>query len=222
MLIVSCYSVRVGKRCYSAVTMMQTYSAAREQSQEALRRAVVAAAERVLLEQGPEAVTVRRIAQQLDCSTTVVYSLFGSKDGLSNALYQEGCRLLHAVLAAVPVRPDPRAYLTDLAWAFWSFAERHPQYYLLMFTGALPQFKPDPASLQDVATAIGLLVAALDGYRAAGTLHVDDTAQTATMLWAALHGVIHLRFAGHLPDEAAARAVYGRTVATLVGALLAA
>ena len=199
---------------------MQTYSAARDQNQETLRRTVVAAAERVLLSQGPEAVTVRRIAQELDCSTTVIYNLFGSKDGLSNALYQEGCRLLHADLAAVSPLGEPRGYLTALAWAFWEFAHQHPQFYALMFAGALPQFKPDAASIQDVATAIGLLVSVLDGYREVGLLDTDDTAQTAKMLWASLHGVIHLRFAGHLADEAEARSLYAYTVTTLVEALL--
>jgi AcrR family transcriptional regulator len=199
---------------------MQTYSAVRDQNQETLRRTVVAAAERVLLGQGPEAVTVRRIAQELDCSTTVIYNLFGSKDGLSNALYQEGCELLNADLAAVPPQAQPRAYLSALAWAFWEFAHQHPQYYALMFTGALPQFKPDAASIQDVATAIGLLVAVLESYREAGLLHTADTAQTAKLLWASLHGVIHLRFAGHLSDEAEARSLYAYTVTTLVNALI--
>lgn len=199
---------------------MQTYSAVRDQNQETLRRTVVAAAERVLIGQGPEAVTVRRIAQELDCSTTVIYNLFGSKDGLANALYQEGCRLLHADLAAVPPHAQPAGYLSALAWAFWEFAHQHPQYYALMFAGAVPQFKPDAASIQDVATAIGLLVAVLDGYREAGRLRTDATAQTAKMLWAALHGVIHLRFAGHLADEAEARSLYADMVTTLVAALL--
>lgn len=199
---------------------MQSYSAARDQNQELLRRTVVAAAERVLLGQGPEAVTVRRIAQELDCSTTVIYNLFGSKDGLSNALYQEGCRLLHAALAGVPSQAETHGYLEALAWAFWEFAHQHPQFYALMFAGALPQFKPDAASIQDVATAIGLLVAVLDGYLQAGLLHTEDTAQTAKMLWASLHGVIHLRFAGHLADEVEARSLYAYTVTTLVEALL--
>ncbi|GAB4215834.1 MAG: TetR/AcrR family transcriptional regulator [Roseiflexaceae bacterium] len=197
-----------------------TYSAVRDQNQETLRRTVVAAAERVLLEHGAEAVTVRRIAQQLDCSTTVIYNLFGSKDGLSNALYQEGCRLLHELLAAVPTQDNPAAYLRDLAWTYWEFARRHARYYTLMFSGALPQFKPDPVSLQDVATAIGLLVGVLDRYRDQGLLAADNTGEIAMMLWSALHGVIHLGFAGHWGDAAIERAVYERTLTTLIGAVL--
>jgi AcrR family transcriptional regulator len=201
---------------------MQTYSAMRDQNQEALRRTVVAAAEQILVDQGAEAVTVRRVAQQLDCSTTVIYNLFGSKDGLANELYQAGCRILHAVLAGVTPRDQPAPYLRDLAWAYWDFAHQNPQYYTFMFSGALPQFKPDPTSIQDVATAIGLLVAVLERYRAQGLLITDDTAQTATMLWAALHGVIQLGFAGHLGVPTVAHAIYIRTATTLIDALLVA
>lgn len=198
---------------------MHTYSIVRDQNQETLRRTVVAAAEQVLLEHGAEAVTVRRIAQQLDCSTTVIYNLFGSKDGLANALYRQGCHLLHFTLAAVARQAEHRRYLTDLAWAYWTFAHQNPQFYAVMFAGAFPQFKPDPASIEEVATAIGLLVGVLNTYREAGVLRSEDTVQAAKMLWAALHGVIHLRFAGHF-DDAEAKLLYDRTIATLLDSIL--
>jgi len=199
---------------------MPTYSAIRDQNQETLRRAVVAAADQLLRAHGAEAVTVRRIAQQLDCSTTVIYNLFGSKDGLANMLYREGCHLLHATLAAVPPHPDPARYLQDLAWGYRAFADQYPHYYRLMFSGSLPQFTPDPTSMQDVATAMALLLEVLERYTALGVLRCQDAPQTAMMLWGALHGVIQLGFAGHLGDAATSRAIYAHTVATLVTALL--
>jgi AcrR family transcriptional regulator len=165
-------------------------------------------------------VTVRRVAQQLGCSTTVLYNLFGSKDGLANALYQDGCQLLHAALASVPHQGDPTRYLGDLGWAYWDFAESHPQYYMLMFSGSLPEFTPSPASLQDMATAIGLVVAVLEGYRRQGVLITDDVQQTAMMIWASLHGVMQLFFAGHLGDSLMAKAIYERALITIIGALL--
>jgi AcrR family transcriptional regulator len=199
---------------------MQTYNAVRDQNQDALRRSVIASAESLLLSQGAAAVTVRRVAQQISCSTTVIYNLFGSKDGLSNALYRDGCDLLHAALIAAPHQGNPTRYLADLGWAYWDFAERHPQYYTLMFSGALPEFTPSPASLQDVATAIGVVVSVLEGYRSQGVLITDDVQQTAMMIWASLHGVIQLFFAGHLGDARMAKATYERTLITIIGALL--
>ena len=198
---------------------MSTYSAVRDQNQEALRRTVVTAAEHLLTTRGPEAVTVRRVAQQLDCSTTVIYNLFGSKDGLANALYLQGCHLLHAALAAVPQHAEPARYLTALAWAYWDFAQQNPQYYAMMFSGALPDFKPDVASLDDFKTAINLVVVALERYRQEGALAIDDPYLVAKMIWAAMHGVVHLFLAGNLEDPAVARALYDRMIATVLRAL---
>lgn len=199
---------------------MQRYSVVRDQNQETLRRSVVAAADQLLLEHGASAVTVRRVAQQLDCSTTVIYNLFGSKDGLANALYVRGCEMMHGALAAVTADADPARYLPALAWAYWEFAQHHSHYYTLMFSGALPDFKPNPASIHDMATAIGLLVAVLDSYHQRGLLTIDDPPTVATTMWAALHGVVQLFFANHLGDLAAAEVIYTRMVATIVGSLL--
>jgi AcrR family transcriptional regulator len=201
---------------------MQTYSMVRDHNQEVLRKTVVGAAEHVLLAEDASAVTVRRVAQQLGCSTTVIYNLFGSKDGLANALYQQGCQYLYTALAQVASDTTPRTYLTALAWAYWDFAQQNPQYYKLMFHGTLPDFRPTEASLHDVATAIGLVVDVLRRYRHDGLLLSDDVMQVAQMLWAALHGVIHLFFGGHFGSIEAARTIYAHTATTLIDTLLSA
>jgi len=51
---------------------------------------VVDAAGDLLRREGPGAVTVRRLAAQVDASTTVIYSLFGSKDGIVAAMFRDG------------------------------------------------------------------------------------------------------------------------------------
>lgn len=201
---------------------MPTYSAVRDQNQEALRQTVIGAAEHLLTSHGGEAVTVRRVAQQLDCSTTVIYNLFGSKDGLANALYLRGCQLLYAALVAVPQQAEPSRYLGALAWAYWDFAQQNPQYYAMMFSGGLPDFTPDTASLDDFKMAINLVVAVLERYRQAGLLAIDDPHLVAKMIWAAMHGVVHLFLAGNLDDPAVARALYERMITTVFGALGAA
>ena len=200
--------------------MRKTYQQVRGENQDALRRSVLAAADELLTTEGAAAVTVRRVAQEIDSSTTVIYNLFGSKDGLANALYLEGCRLLYEALAQVATNTEPPVYLKNLGWAYWDFAQAHPNYYQLMFNGALPDFTPDKHSLADMATAIDLVIAALARFQLDGTLTVVDPAQAATATWAALHGVVHLAITGHFPDLAAARAVYDFTITTFVNGLL--
>ena len=53
---------------------------------EALRVRLLDAAGALLAAEGPDALSVRRIATEVDTSTTAVYSLFGGKPGLLRAL----------------------------------------------------------------------------------------------------------------------------------------
>ena len=76
----------------------KTYSEVKLQQQQVLRKNVIDAACLLLLEEGPESVTVRRVAQKLNCSTKIIYSMFGNKDGLANEMYLDGCRLLAETL----------------------------------------------------------------------------------------------------------------------------
>src|SRR5579872_7259824 len=75
-----------------------------EELHRTLRQGMLDAATRLLTEEGPAALTVRRVAESVNCSTTLLYSLFGGKDGLSNALYLEGFARLKVEFAANSVK----------------------------------------------------------------------------------------------------------------------
>ncbi|KAB8141355.1 TetR/AcrR family transcriptional regulator [Chloroflexia bacterium SDU3-3] len=208
------------KNIVIALFFMTTYSAVRDHNQETLRQAIIAAATRLLQRHGGEAITVRRVAQEIGCSTTVIYSLFGSKDSLANALFQEGCRLLNATMASVSLDSEPRQVLARLADAYWQFSQQHPHYYTMMFSGTLAEFKPNDESKQEMENAIDMLIALLDRYRQQGLVAAGESFVQAKMLWAALHGVIQLALAGHLHTEQIARAIYAQMVSTMVAAIV--
>src|ERR671914_2944683 len=66
------------------------YALAQRRGQEALRRALLDGASGLLVAEGPGALTMRRVAAVAGCSTTVLYTMFGAKEGLADALYREG------------------------------------------------------------------------------------------------------------------------------------
>src|SRR5579871_4976235 len=82
-----------------------------EELHKSLRQGMLDAATRLLSEEGPSALTVRRVAEAVNCSTTLLYSLFGGKDGLANELYLEGFERLKQEFSADPAN----ATLTGLA-----------------------------------------------------------------------------------------------------------
>ena len=75
------------------------------------RRQVLEAAARLLAEEGPHGLSLRRVAAEAGGSTQIVYTLFGGKPGLADGLYAEGfdrlASAMHAALAAAPPPGDP-------------------------------------------------------------------------------------------------------------------
>lgn len=199
--------------------VFRSYANVREDTRELLRQNLVEAASHILTTEGPEALTVRRIAQVLESSTKVIYSLFGGKDGVANELYLEGCDRLRQSIEAVAQQGQVHDYVHACGWAYWEFARSNPSYYAVMFGNAIPQFQPDKTSLETVGTAFKILVQTLSDYQARGLLPTDDIVETIRLFWAPLHGVISL-YQGHHFTEDEARALYQRTLDAVVGYLL--
>lgn len=175
------------------------YQLAQRQGQEAMRRTLLDAASRLLLEEGPGALTMRRVAGAVGCSTTVLYTMFGSKEGLADALYREGFERLGTRLEAVPAG-DPLGRLAALADAYRANALAERAYYGVMFQQAIPGFRPSPASLAVAAASLQVLALAVRDAMAAGALAPGDPLAVGEVLWAAVHGAVSLELAGHFPD----------------------
>jgi AcrR family transcriptional regulator len=95
-------------------------------------RALLDAAERIVETDGLDALSVRRVADEVGTTTRAVYSLFGSKEGLVVALGTRAFLLLGAAIAALPSTPDPAADLVEAGVAvFRRFAIDHPSLFRL-------------------------------------------------------------------------------------------
>ena len=168
-----------------------------------MRAHLLDAAGRLLAEEGPGALTMRRVAAEVGCSTTVLYTLFGGKDGLAAGLYREGFARLRRRLDALPPGPDPDPVgrLHVLGAAYRDSALADPHYYRVMFLGAIPGFVPDAAARAGADAAFAPLVDAARACVEAGVCRAGDPGTLATALWAAAHGVVSLEVAGLLPPS---------------------
>jgi len=197
-----------------------THRQVRDYGHELLRRNVIEAADRLLREEGPDALTVRRVAKKLDCSTKIIYTMFTGKDGLADALYLEGCSGLAWAMSRVPKAATPAAYLRAVASAYWTFALANPGYYMVMFGGAIPKYQPSATSIHTTATAFEIIIETLQHYHQEKALPVDNLALLTQTLWAALHGVVSLHLLGHFASLENATAVFERAVETMIASLV--
>jgi AcrR family transcriptional regulator len=172
------------------------------------------------MHEGAGAITVRRIAQELDCSTKVIYTLFGSKEGLANELYREGFERLRYALGQVPFADDPTTYLTTIGWAYWEFAIANPSYYGVMFGGAIPDFTPNEASLRAMSATLAGVVGALRQYMEQGRIADGDPILITQSLWTLLHGIVSLKLAGHFADPGKGQTLLSFSLSSLLAGLL--
>ncbi|MEU8271743.1 TetR/AcrR family transcriptional regulator [Sphaerisporangium sp. NPDC049002] len=170
-------------------------------SQDELRARLINVAGDLLLTDGPDSLTVRRIAAEAGCSTTVVYTTFGNKEGLAEALYLEGFERFRRRLAAVPRHPDPLEYLTSLGPAYREACLAEPGYYSVMFEKAIPGFEPSERARTLARAAVNVLDRAIADCISAGYLVPTQPRKIADCLWAAAQGAVSLERAGHLRDD---------------------
>lgn len=198
--------------------MPTMYQKAQASGQAALRTAILDVASGLLVSEGTAALTMRRIASQVGASTKVLYTMFGSKEGLVAALCEEGFVRFERALNSVPQGDDPMAYLVELGRAYRNYALTEPNYYRVMFGGAGAVYPATPHDHRAHITfdfPVRAVRAAMD----AGVLRVADPQEVGEVVWAALHGLVSLELAGHLDPRDGARRLEAM-LAALAGSLL--
>ncbi len=111
---------------------------------EETRQQLIAAAEHLVAERGPDALSVRTVASSAGTTTRAVYTLFGSKEGLVAALAARAFEMLGERTAAVAVTDDPQRDVVAIGLdAFRPMVLDHPALYRIAFQRVVG-LRPDP------------------------------------------------------------------------------
>jgi len=114
----------------------------RREHDEKTAAALLDAAERIVAEQGIDALSLREVARDAGTTTRAIYSLFGSKDGLLGALGVRAFNLLQREIEALPASGQPTDDLIEVALIFRRFALEHPALFSIAFHRADPAIWP--------------------------------------------------------------------------------
>lgn len=178
------------------------------------RERILDGALRMLAEQGPAGLTVRAVAGAADCSTTGIYTYFGGKAGLLDAVYADGFTRFRAAVAAADGTPDPADRLVAACRLYWSWALANPTQYQLMFVTAQTSFTPSSSSVELARASYGDLVGRVRDLRT--DLVGTDVEEAAHHLWALLHGYVMLQLVAVQTAEPEAAARFERGVLAMV------
>lgn len=158
--------------------------------------AICEAAARLLAEEGPAALTTRRLAGEIGASTTAVYTHFGSKEEIVRSICAEGFARLAQRLARVRHTEDPVADCVNLGWAYRRNALANPHLYAVMFGAGMPEFTATDDDRANGMPTLQVLVAAVARCQEAGRFDGHDPWPKALTLWTAAHGVVALELHG--------------------------
>lgn len=171
---------------------------------DALRVRLLDTAGALLTAEGPDALSLRRLATAAGTSTTAVYALFGGKPGILRGLFIEAFTRFAAHLDTVTPSADPLADLLALGRAYRASALANPHLYAVMFGSPVPGFEPAPEDYAHAEATFAPLLYTVRRAVAAGLLRDADPYLIATALWANVHGLVSLELGGAMPHDVGA------------------
>ena len=164
---------------------------------ERTRVALSAAAERLVAEGGPGALSVRAVADQVGTSTRAVYSVFGSKDGLVDALAQRAFELIQSRIDELPETDDAATDLVEVGVrVFRRFVQEHPSLFRIAFQRVVPGLRAGPELTEARRGALARLEVRIERLKDAGLLGGKSVREAALEFNAMCEGLANAELRG--------------------------
>jgi AcrR family transcriptional regulator len=162
--------------------------ARRSQQRTDARRAILTSTEAILVEEGYEQFSMRKLAGRCGYTAPTIYHYFGDKHRLLDTVLEQHMVALLEELRAVPTRDDPTENMRALFRAFAGWGLASPTHYRLLTTVRPPDSPPIPAGEE----AREILEQPVNELAVRGRLR-DDLETARQSFWVLLHGIVSLR-----------------------------
>jgi AcrR family transcriptional regulator len=180
----------------------------------AVRSALIDAAARLLAEDGPAALSTRRLAAEVGTSTMTIYTHFGSMSELHAEVRREGFSRLAAAIRSASESVGPVATLVVSGVAYLRAALAAPELYRAMFNHQPP---PGDDAGREVFELLTERVRRCVGHGSFPDADPSRCAVWAGEFWAASHGAATLALSGILPEEQVTHLLTDMTYRLAVG-----
>ena len=164
---------------------------------EETRGALRAAAEQIVADQGYGALSVRAVADHAGTTTRAVYSVFGSKEGLVDALAETAFEFLFTTIEQMPESDDPVADLVAVGvQAFRPLAIDHPALYRIAFQRVMPHLRAGPELSAARERAFAQLRRKIERLHSAGYLGATSLEDATVAFEAVMEGLANAELRG--------------------------
>jgi AcrR family transcriptional regulator len=165
-----------------------------------LRAATLDTTRTLLVRDGYENLSMRKIARQVGCSVSSIYEHFASKDQLVHALIDEGFQRWYQIVSEAAEAPGTPAERLDLhCRKYVDFGLENPEYYEIMYMHHPRLAERFPRDMFRRAMRSMEVLTRLVRQAAPGAFPGDVEARIhAHVVWAILHGVVSTIIAARL------------------------
>lgn len=168
----------------------------RQRERDEVRGKILDAARELFAAEGIEAVSMRKIADAVEYSPSIIYQYFADKDALLHELCSEDFGALAQTFGEIASVADPIERIEQIALAYVRFGIEHPNHYRLMFMTQFHGKKLDAEEMSKKGNpdedGYAFLRQAVREAIAAGRYRIGltDADLISQVLWAALHGLV--------------------------------
>ncbi|MFI5592257.1 TetR/AcrR family transcriptional regulator [Amycolatopsis sp. NPDC051758] len=188
-------------------------STRRARERASTRERIIEAALHVLETEGVAALTIRRIAADIEYSAPVVYQHFANKDALLLELVAHGHRLMLTPFRQAAEEPVIDRRMMRIASEYVRFAGEHPHLYEVMNGTVVDAEERRHAAEPAIAVLKELLATWADAH---GVVLADRDA-ACEIIWGTLYGIASLGHLGTIGNERARRLAEQALHAILLG-----
>jgi AcrR family transcriptional regulator len=159
---------------------------------EEVRASILDTAWEMVVTEGWQSFSIRKVADAIEYSVPVIYSHFENKDAIMLEFNRKGFQLLAEALAKAKMGKDkPADQIRAMGRAYWDFAFENKEYYQLMYGLGIPTCataKMIPA-LQDLTEVITCSIVAMVE---PGKKPTFDPWLKYQSFWSMLHGLVSI------------------------------
>ncbi len=168
-----------------------------------LRKALIDAGVRLLVDEGVHALDLRKVARLAGVSHAAPYRHFQDKQALLLAIVEEGFRTLGSVVEASIEggEADPASQLMAMGTAYVQFAVDQPAYFRLMFNSSSGNRLVGTELYSTSKTSFHLLLGIIQRGQEQGQFVDVDPEQLAKTVWSLVHGLATLIIEEQFPVD---------------------
>jgi AcrR family transcriptional regulator len=166
---------------------------------EEVRTSILDAAWEIVLAEGWQNFSIRKVADAIEYSVPVIYSHFENKDAILLEFIKKGFQLLVEALEAAKAKTvQPADQIRAMGNAYWNFAFANKEYYQLMFGLGIPSCD-NAAKIPALGDFNQVIMSSIVAMVAPGKIPTFNPWLKYQSFWSMLHGLVSINMVA--PDR---------------------